>query len=80
MVLFLNAQRKGRYRSKRTEEKRSEIKEKEEGRGTTLADELNKVIQIKERKLKQQHREKKKELRLRLGSLSSSVDMLKRRL
>ena len=60
MVLFSNAQRKRRYRSKRTEEKRSEIKEKEEGRGTTLADELNKVIQIKERKLKQQHREKKK--------------------
>ena len=53
MVPFSNGQRKRRYRSKCIEEKRSEIKEKEEGKGTTLADALYKVIQIKERKWKQ---------------------------
>ena len=67
MALFWNAQRKHRYRSKRTEEKCNEIKEKEEGRRTTLADELKNIIQIKERKWKQRHREKKKRQKVKIG-------------
>ena len=64
MALFWNAQRKRRYRSKRTEEKCNEIKEKEEERRTTLADELKNIIHIKER---QRHREKKKRLKVKIG-------------
>ena len=70
MALFWNAQRKHRYRSKRTEEKCNEIKEKEEGRRTTLADELKNIIQIKERKWKQRHREKKKRQKVKIGQLA----------
>ena len=67
MALFWNAQRKRRYRSKRTEEKCNEIKEKEEERRTTLADELKNIIHIKERKWIQRHREKKKRLKVKIG-------------
>ena len=67
MALFWNAQRKRRYQSKRTEEKCNEIKGKEEERRTTLVDELKNIIQIKERKWIQPHREKKKRLKVKIG-------------